>query len=78
MKKYSAVFLAIKKCCGSVGEIQDKNCFQAISTEADVPFNQIHLYLDTIQNIGILQYSIKEGFIKLTEYGKSKKVMFGL
>jgi len=76
MNNFDNVFSVVKEQCGDKEIIEDAACFDRISEAAHIPSGRIDFYLDTLASIGLIKYSIGNGYIKLTKYGKQKKQVF--
>ncbi len=76
MNNFNTVFLAVKKYCGDKGVTEDSSCFEAISKATKIPLNRLDFYLTTLQDLGLIKYSITDGYIKLTAFGKKQERLF--
>jgi len=70
MNNFNKVFLSIKKQCGKQKNLAEINNFDAIAKEAGVPADKLPLYLNHLQDIGLIKYSLADKFIYLTAFGK--------
>jgi len=75
MNSFNAVFMAIKNHCAGQKHIAEIDCFEQIAKEADIPLTRLPLYLDHLQNIGVIKYSLKEKYIYLTTFGMKQKTL---
>ena len=70
MNNFNTVFLVVKKHCREQKKFAATNCFEIIAEEANVPLDKLPIYLDHLQGIGLIKYSMSEKFIYLTSFGK--------
>ncbi len=78
MTNYNALFAAIKKFCGEPGQIEEKERFDSILKEAGIPKDRTHFYLDCLQELDLIEYSYKDKYIRLTQPGKEKNMLFSI
>jgi len=76
MKNFNAVFLVVKKYCGESGITGDVACFEAIARELDIPVTAVDFYLNALQDLGLVRYSLHEGYIKITPFGQRQEKLF--
>ena len=74
--RFSIIFQLIKKYYGNKGAPESDNRFQAICEGAGIPMIRLGFYLKTLEDIGLISYSEKAGFIKLTSFGKKVEHLF--
>jgi hypothetical protein len=76
MNNFNLVLSAIKKQCIHVNE-PDKECFNAVQSELDISYQEnLDLYLDFLQDLGLITYNNKDRSIALTELGSMTKIVF--
>lgn len=75
MNYFNEVFLAIKKHCAKQKYIAEIDCFDKIAKETNIPLNRLPEYLDHLQNIGVIKYSLKDKHIHLTTFGEKQKTL---
>jgi hypothetical protein len=76
MNNFNTVFRAVKEQCGKAEKIEGSKSFEAISTAANIPAQRLDFYLETLESVGLIKYSIEKWFIQLTPYGKVKDRIF--
>ena len=69
MSNFNKVFLVVKKKCTEQKNFAEINCFPTIAKEAGVPKDKLSLYLNHLQEIGLIKYSMDENYIYLTAQG---------
>ena len=67
---FKKVLSTIKHHCGDNTSFSHEDCFKLVATDADVPFNEIDVYLSLLQDFGLVKYSMEEKYIELTPFGK--------
>jgi len=70
MSKFEKAFLIIKRLSARQTKIAEISNFDVIAKELDVPVGRLGLYLDHLQEIGLIRYSAAEQYIYLTEKGR--------
>ena len=73
MSNFNNVFTAIKGQCGKQISFAEISCFETIAKEADVPISKLPLYLNHLQDVGLIKYSIMDKFIHLTPFGRTQE-----
>jgi len=73
MNNFNKVFLAIKKHCEKQKLLAEINSLEAIAEEVNIPVSKLGLYLDYLQGLGLIKYSISENYIYLTSFGKTQE-----
>jgi len=56
--------------------VDSADCLQKIAKVSKIPIGRIEFYLDTLESIGLIKYSMPNHYVKLTEYGKLKNKVF--
>ncbi len=74
-ENFKKVLSIIKHHCGDSTSFSHEDCFSKVATDANVPLKQIQLYLDLLQDFGLVKYSMEEKFIELTPFGKKLDVV---
>ena len=76
MNNFNIVLSAIQKQCIHVNE-PNKDCFEVVRSELDISYHEnLDLYLDFLQDLGLIIYNSKEKSIALTELGNITKIVF--
>ena len=70
MNDFNTVFLAVKKHIEKQKLLAEVNCLEIIAKDANVPIGKLPVYLDYLQEAGLIKYSMSEKFIYLTSFGK--------
>jgi len=77
MNNFNRIFSTIKKHCGERDSAKEAPLDQV---EADVEIingmNSIYQYLDVLQDLGLIVYSVHSNTISLTEKGKQTEKLF--
>lgn len=73
MNRFNEVFLIIRKRCEQEQKLAEIRCFETVAKEANVPLTQLHIYLDHLKELGLIQYSMEDKYIYLTAFGKKQK-----
>ena len=75
MSNFNAVFLAIKKHCEKQLRFAEIHSFETIAKEANVPLSMLGIYLNHLQGIGLIKYSMvaTDKYIFLTSLGKKQE-----
>jgi len=76
MNKFNSLFLAIKRHSGDSDKMLLEGCFEQLSEETGIPLIRMEFYLDTLQNPGLIKYSIVTGTIRLTPFGRHLDRLF--
>ena len=76
MNNFDTVFAAVKEQCGKNDGIEGLKNFEQICKTAKIPLNRLDFYLNTLESVGLLKYSMDNEYIKLTPYGKMKRKVF--
>ncbi len=78
MNTYNEVFMAVKRHCTQQKLIAEIDCFELIAKETGVPLSKLPSYLNHLQNIGMIKYSMEDRYIHLTTFGmKHDKLVNG-
>jgi len=76
MNNFDSVFVAVKEQCGTNDAISDQLCFEKIAKAAKIPLSRIDFYLNTLESVGLIKYSMYDKYVRLTPYGKIKSHVF--
>jgi hypothetical protein len=72
MSSFNKVFSVIKRHCEKQKLLAEIRGFAAIAKEANVPIDKLPVYLDHLQDMGLIKYSVSEQYIYLTSLGKKQ------
>jgi hypothetical protein len=75
-EQFNLVFLTIKKYCGNNGLPEGDKRIQLICDETKISIIRLGYYLRTLEDLGLIMFTEKEGFIKLTSFGKKVDRLF--
>ena len=67
---FKKVFTIIKHHCGETTSFSHTDCFKTVAEGAGVPLEKIEVYLDLLQDFGLIKYSMTGKCIELTPFGK--------
>jgi hypothetical protein len=73
MSNFDKVFVAIKSQCRKQKAFAEISCFEIIAKEAEVPINKLPLYLDHLQIMGLIEYSVVDKYVYLTSFGNKQE-----
>ena len=73
MNNFNTVFLAVKRRCQKQQKIAEISCFEDIASDAKVPLAKLPLYLNHLQEIGLIKFSIADKYIYLTAFGNKQE-----
>jgi len=76
MNNFNTVFRAVKEQCKKTERIEGAKGFEDISAAANVPMQRLDFYLETLESVGLIKYSINNWIIQLTPYGMKKDRIF--
>jgi hypothetical protein len=76
MNNFNNIFLAIKKHCDKDGVLKAPDCFETIAKEVGVPVAKIDFFLNTLQELQLIKYSVSDHYIKLTSFGRKQERLF--
>jgi len=76
MNNFNSMFLAVKKHCENDQYDKNPSIFETIAQEANVPLLRLEFYLDTLQSLGLVNYSFENCTIRLTAFGLKQKRLF--
>ncbi len=71
---FKKVLATIKHHCGGKTSFSHEDCFSVVARDANVPLDQIDLYLGLLQDFGLVKYSMTEKFIELTPFGEKLNI----
>ena len=69
MNNFNAVFTAIKTEAAKQKGFAELNCFETIAKMANVSLHKLPTYLEHLQYLGLIRYSLDEKYIHLTATG---------
>jgi len=72
MNNFDKVFTVIKSQCARQTKFAEISNFEALAGEAGVDVTKLGLYLDHLQRICLIKYSIADKYIYLTPLGKKQ------
>ena len=75
MSNFNAVFLAVKKQCENQKNFAEVHSFEAIAKDAKVPLDKLEIYLNHLQDMELIKFSMEEKYIHLTAFGKKQKAL---
>jgi predicted transcriptional regulator len=73
MNDFNRVFMVIKKHCEKQKLIAEVNSLEVIAKDTKIPVDKLPLYLDYLQEAGLIKYSLTEKYIHLTTFGKKQE-----
>ena len=73
MNTFNNIYSAIKAHCGDASTTEDKKCFKKVCRQANVPPRKIGSYLDSLHNLGFIDYSPSKNVIRLTPLGQQQE-----
>ena len=76
MNNFDLVFSAVKDNCGESGIVDSIDCLEKIARSTKIPIARLDFYLNTLEAVGLIKYSMENHFVKLTTYGKLKTKVF--
>ena len=76
MNNFNKIFTIIKKHCGE--NHAQEPCLEKVETEMVITagMNPLYEYLDVLQDLGLIEYSVHSKTIFLTEKGKQTEKLF--
>jgi hypothetical protein len=77
MSVFNRVFLVVKRHCGKQKNFAELHSFEDIARDANVPLNKLKKYLDHLQELGLIKYSMaaSDQYIYLTSLGKTQEAL---
>jgi hypothetical protein len=72
MNNFNKVFLVVKRECEKQKHIAEITSIDLIAKETSIPVHKLSQYLDHLQQIGVIRYSIADKYIHLTTLGRKK------
>jgi hypothetical protein len=73
MSEFNRLFIVIKANCERQKSLAEISCFGKIANESGIPVEKLNFYLDKLQQLGLIRYSIPDQYIYLTAFGKKQK-----
>jgi len=73
MNNFNKVFLAVRKHIEKQKLLAEINSLDTIAKEVNIPLDKLPIYLDYLQDLGLIKYSLEEKYIHLTEFGKKQE-----
>jgi len=76
MNNFDPVFSVVKNHCSNGDGVENPHCLEEISKACKLPLDRLDFYLNTLEAVGLIKYSMSRHYIKLTPYGKLKSHVF--
>jgi len=76
MNNFNKVLVAVRQY-GSNPDIQTtSDCFSYIASSTNIPPDRLFLYLEALQTLGLIEYSLENKSVHLTPVGIKKDTLF--
>ena len=73
MSKLNDVFQVIKQLCCKQVRLAEISNFGSLANKAGIMQRRLYVYLDQLQDMGLIRYSDADRYIYLTEKGRGKE-----
>ena len=73
MNNFNKVFLVVKAHCEKQKNLAEVRTFDTIARESGVPLSKLPMYLEHLQKMDLIKYSMEEQYIYLTAFGKKQE-----
>lgn len=73
MTNYNKLFNAIKTECEGQRSFAEISNFENIAKQAGLPLDKLPVYLNHLQDMGLIKYSIADRYIHLTSAGHKQQ-----
>jgi predicted transcriptional regulator len=75
MNNFNKVFMVVRDQCQKQKKLAEVSCFEVIAKEASVPLNKLGIYLNHLQDMGLIKYSMADKYVYLTSFGKKHETL---
>ncbi len=76
MNNFNTVFLAIKECCADRRPDKTEDRIKKIADKTGIANDKLAYYFDTLEQLGLIKYSLEKKTIELTSFGRRQEKLF--
>jgi hypothetical protein len=78
MNNFNKVFSVIKNQCEKQKSLAEISSFETVAKEAGVSMDRLPVYLNHLQDIGLIKYSVTDKYIYLTSLGQKQQSLINM